>query len=79
MDKRIFMKFTLKCKPDLKEKLNRTAKILFFIYIVIQPLLDTIYLFDERVVAFFGISPSTIIKVLMIAVIAVIVFWANGL
>ena len=76
--KGFFMKFTLKCKPDLKEKLNSSAKILFFIYIVIQPLLDTIYLFDERVVAFFGISPSTIIRFLMIAVIAVIVFWANG-
>lgn len=45
---------------------------IFMIFLIIQPLLDIYILFSEPVVDFFGFSPSTIIRVIFIAVMAII-------
>ena len=46
-------------------------KILIF-FILLQPLLDTYILFDEVTIDIFGISPSTVIRLMFIMVMGVI-------
>ena len=49
---------------------NNLKKILT-IFILLQPLLDTYILFDEKVINIFKISPSTVIRLLFIFIIAI--------
>ncbi len=53
-------------------------KILMF-FLILQPILDLYFLFDEKVVSMFGFSPSTIIRIAFVFVIAVLflIVWRN--
>lgn len=61
-----------------KERLKRILPYFFMVYLVIQPFLDTIYLFSDEVMAKFGVSPSTVIRFAGIAILLVLTLAANG-
>lgn len=52
-----------------KEKINKFLKIAFVVFIIIQPLLDTYYLYTEQVINIFKFSPSTLIRFLFIGIV----------
>lgn len=61
-----------------KDRLRKILPYLFMIYLIIQPILDTSYLFSDEVLAKFGVSPSTVIRFAGIAVLLALTFIANG-
>jgi len=45
---------------------------ILLIFLMIQPLLDLYFLFDEKIVNMFGFSPSTIIRILFVGIIGIL-------
>lgn len=54
-----------------KDKINNLFKILFVVFLIIQPLLDTYYLYTEDVISIFKFSPSTLIRFIFIGIVFV--------
>lgn len=52
--------------------INKVKYYLLIAFIVIQPLLDTYYLYTDKVVNMFGFSPSTIIRVGITALLVIL-------
>lgn len=48
-----------------REKIEKIKYWLLMAFIIIQPLLDTYYLYTDKVVDFIGFSPSTIIRIII--------------
>lgn len=61
-----------------KDRLRKILPYFFMVYLIIQPFLDTIYLFSDQIIAKFGVSPSTVIRFLGIAVLSALTLVANG-
>lgn len=58
----------------VKEKIinKQIIQKILMIFLIVQPLLDLYFLYDENVVNFFGFSPSTIIRIAIIGIIAIL-------
>lgn len=56
-------------------KIDKIKYYLLISFIVIQPLLDTYYLYTDKVVNMFGFSPSTIIRVGITFVLVLLTLW----
>lgn len=58
----------------VKEKIIKKEIIerVLLIFLMVQPVLDLYFLFDEKVVDFFGFSPSTIIRIGFVGVIGIL-------
>ena len=55
-----------------KELLNKTKYHLLILFIIIQPILDTYFLYKQEVVDLFGFSPATIIRIGIVGVLGII-------
>lgn len=51
------------------QHINKIKYYLLILFIVIQPILDIHYLYTEKVVNIIGFSPSTIIRVVIVAIL----------
>ena len=60
----------------IKQKIINKEVIqkILMLFLIIQPLLDLYFLYDENIVSFFGFSPSTIIRILIIGILAILFF-----
>ena len=58
-----------------KLKDDRFVKKILLVFLAIQPFLDCWLLYTDEVIGFFGFSPTTIIRTLIIAVLVLIVFF----
>lgn len=65
-------------KMNNSEKLKKAVLISLFIHIIIQPFLDTYYLFSDGVINVFGVSPSTIIRFAGIIILCFMTLCAYG-
>lgn len=60
-----------------KFKNPNLIKSIFIIFLMIQPFLDLKFLYEDSVVEFFHFSPSTIIRILVIAFLVIMVFFSK--
>ena len=61
---------------DFITKHNLVEKILL-LFLIIQPLLDFYFLFDENYIGLFSFSPSTIVRVVGIFIICLLFLLSN--
>ncbi len=66
-------------KTANNQQLKSAAAILLFVLILLQPALDTIYLFSEKVIGVFGVSPATVVRFLGVLALFVLTFLCAGL
>lgn len=59
------------------QKNKGPLQLLFIVFILIQPLLDTIYLYSESVIGVLGFSPSTILRFTGVGVLLVALLFAK--
>lgn len=62
-----------------KIKQNKTdiIKKIFLFFLILQPFLDCYLLYSDEVIGFFGFSPTTIIRMLIIGIYAIYVYITN--
>lgn len=53
---------------------KNSFKIFFLIFLILQPIFDSYYLYSDEVINLFGFSPTTIIRMIVVALCALIVF-----
>ena len=62
-------------------KLNKTKKNIiknfFLFFLILQPFLDCYLLYSDKVIDFFGFSPTTILRILVIAIYALYIYISN--
>lgn len=58
-------------------KIKKINTLLLIILIVLQPILDTFYLYTDEVVNLLGFSPATIIRVLLVGVLFLFAFFTS--
>lgn len=61
---------------DKTSNINKNIKIILISFILIQPLLDTHYLFSEKAISILGVSPSTVIRFFTIAFLFLLTFYS---
>lgn len=57
-----------------KKKVKRPLNIFFAVFILMQPFLDTIFLYSDTVISYFGFSPSTIFRFTTVGVMLGVIF-----
>lgn len=53
---------------------KNSFKIFFLVFLILQPIFDSYYLYSDEVINLFGFSPTTIIRMIVVALCALIVF-----
>lgn len=53
---------------------KNSFKIFFLIFLILQPIFDSYYLYSDEVINLFGFSPTTIVRMIVVALCALIVF-----
>ena len=56
----------------MTNKLN--FKKFFILFLIIQPFLDCYLLYSDKVIDFIGFSPTTIIRMIVIAIYALLIY-----
>ncbi|MBC3516415.1 O-antigen ligase family protein [Neobittarella massiliensis] len=60
-----------------ESKIKKSLQIFLIGFILLQPFLDTIYLYSENVISIFGFSPSTIVRFAAVAVLLAALLFAK--
>jgi len=59
------------------QKIKGPLQILFTVFILVQPFLDTIYLYSDEVTAALGFSPSTILRFALAGILLIALLLAR--
>lgn len=49
-------------------------KLFFLVFLILQPIFDSYYLYSDKVINFLGFSPTTIIRVIIVAIYCFVIF-----